>query len=272
MSNFVLSRVESVKIGAVDALEGACTSLGSIREVELTWTAERRYARSSELKNQRIEAEDDATEANFRIVAEEITKENLAYAMGATLESNDVETDGGGGAPTYYTLYVRGFKKDGSAALLHIVKAAIRPEGGLSLNAEQQVLEMNFELFANTAAVDYKLFAITSASADTTAPTVSSVSPADAATGVAVGANVVWTFSEAIMSDDVDAEHFFVFSAAGAVVAGALSYNAATYEVTFNPTSDLAAATGYNAVAVKGIRDLVGNQLAATSATQFTTA
>ena len=105
--------------------------------------------------------------------------------------------------------------------------------------------------------------------ADTTAPTVT-VSPLDSATAVAVDSNVVWTFNEALRASTITADNFMVLDAAtGAVVAGALSYDAAVKVVTFNPTSNLSALTDYIAIATTGVKDLAGNAMAAASITNF---
>lgn len=107
--------------------------------------------------------------------------------------------------------------------------------------------------------------------ADTTVPTVT-VSPVDGATDVAVGSNIVWTFSEAIRESSVTGANFFVLDDTGAEVAGTLSLSTDKTTVTFSPTADLAALTSYTAVATKNVRDLAGNALAANSVTNFTTA
>lgn len=114
--------------------------------------------------------------------------------------------------------------------------------------------------------------AVTVPTADTTAPTVT-VSPLDAATNVAVDANVVWTFNEAIATAGVTAANFFVMKASdGSLVAGALTIDATSKIVTFNPTDNLSAATAYIAICTTNITDAAGNHLAANSVTNFTTA
>lgn len=106
---------------------------------------------------------------------------------------------------------------------------------------------------------------------DTTAPTVA-VSPVDAATGVAVDANIVWTFSEAIQASDVIGANFFVIKSDGSAVAGALSIGTNNTVVTFNPTSNLGAASDYIAIATTNVKNLAGIALAANSVTNFQTA
>lgn len=106
---------------------------------------------------------------------------------------------------------------------------------------------------------------------DTVAPTVSVV-PADAATAVAVTANIVWTFSKAIQAALVTSANFFVTAADGTAIAGVLSIGTNDTVVTFNPTASLAALTAHIAVCTSNVKDNSGNALAANSVTNFTTA
>jgi len=97
--------------------------------------------------------------------------------------------------------------------------------------------------------------------ADTTAPTVTSVSPASAATGVALDSKIIATFSEPIDST--------TFEITG--LAGTVSYNALTKTVTFTPTSPLTANTKYTVTIATDVKDLAGNPLAAPKTWSFTT-
>ena len=105
-------------------------------------------------------------------------------------------------------------------------------------------------------------------SVDTVNPTLVSTSPADNATGVAVGANIVFTFSEAVQagsgdfklcrSDDTLLEDLDV--------TGAVTFSGAT--VTVNPASDLNSLTGYYMkVEATAVDDLTGNSYAGISDT-----
>ena len=115
----------------------------------------------------------------------------------------------------------------------------------------------------------------TSATSDTTAPSVSSFSPADEASSVAIGSNIVVSFSEAIARGT---GNIVVKTAAGVTVA---SYNAASSSnlsiagntLTLNPSADLAAGTSYQVEFAAGsIKDLAGNNYAGTTSYNFTTA
>lgn len=116
---------------------------------------------------------------------------------------------------------------------------------------------------------------LTEGTADTTPPTVSSVSPADAATGVAVGANVVWTMSEDLQAAGVNTGSVMVVKTSdGTNVPGVvtLANAGSSTTVTFNPDSNLTASTDYMAVLTTAVRDLAGNRLASPNVINFTTA
>jgi methionine-rich copper-binding protein CopC len=110
---------------------------------------------------------------------------------------------------------------------------------------------------------------------DTTAPTVSSFSPTDGATGVATSSNIVLTFSEAITRGTGS---LLLKTAAGATIE---TFDAATSNrltlsgstLTIDPTSTLANGTNYYVTLAAGtIKDLAGNSYAGTSTYDFTTA
>jgi phi13 family phage major tail protein len=110
-------------------------------------------------------------------------------------------------------------------------------------------------------------------SPDTTPPTISSVVPADAATGVATSAVIVWTFSEAILASTATSANFLLCTAAGVAKAGTVTINPANTIVTFTPTTALAgSSTVYIATVTTNVKDASGNALAANSVTKFTTA
>lgn len=93
-------------------------------------------------------------------------------------------------------------------------------------------------------------------------------SPADAAVGVAVSANVVLTFSNALRVGAEDA--IILTTAAGVPVACARTIDAARKVVTLNPSSNLGAAAEH-LVIVPGVVDVFGQSLADT-VINFTTA
>lgn len=94
-------------------------------------------------------------------------------------------------------------------------------------------------------------------------------SPVDGATGVAVTADVVLTFSNAL-AGNVENGILLVRADTAAPVAVAKSIDAARKVVTLNPSSNLTAAKQY-LVMLSGIRDIYGQALADT-VVDFTTA
>ena len=108
---------------------------------------------------------------------------------------------------------------------------------------------------------------------DTTPPTISSVTPANNATGVAIGTTVAWVFSEALQPSCVNGGNFaLVKDADGSNVAGTFVQSNGGKTVTFTPSSNLTAAAAYRAIVLTDAVDLAGNHLAAPSVTKFTCA
>ena len=112
---------------------------------------------------------------------------------------------------------------------------------------------------------------------DTVAPTIAIFSPVDASNGVAIGSDIVLTFSEAIeKGSGTIAIHSG--SASGPVVASSDDATSATVTVsgstlTINPTHDLAYGTHYYVTVGEGsIYDAAHNSYAGTTAYDFTTA
>lgn len=113
------------------------------------------------------------------------------------------------------------------------------------------------------------------ATADSTAPTVTSTTPADAATGVSVSADILFDFDEALDLSTVNNTNFILMKSDGTLVSllnSEITYNSTTFVVTINPGSSLSAATAYVAIATRGIKDAAGNRLAAPVVVNFTTA
>ncbi|MGE5284207.1 MAG: Ig-like domain-containing protein [Actinomycetota bacterium] len=112
-------------------------------------------------------------------------------------------------------------------------------------------------------------FTVTAA-ADTTPPTVSSTSPVDNATGVAVNTTVTATFNEPIDPATLTAASFLLRAGVDNVT-GTVSLNPAGTIATFTPSALLADNTTYTATLTTAITDVAGNALAADNVWSFTT-
>jgi hypothetical protein len=110
---------------------------------------------------------------------------------------------------------------------------------------------------------------------DTTAPTVTAVSPAAGATKVSVGATVTATFSEPMNASTVTTTTVTLVRAGTTTpIAAVVTYDSVARRVTLTPSARLASATSYTAT-VKGgsagVKDEAGNPLASDRAWTFTT-
>ena len=105
----------------------------------------------------------------------------------------------------------------------------------------------------------------TVAPADTIAPTASSFSPVDNATGVAVAANLVVNFSEAIKkgTGNLVIKKLSDNSVVETIAATAANVTVSGTQLTINPTADLGQGTDYYVEIVNGaIKDITGNNYA----------
>jgi hypothetical protein len=101
---------------------------------------------------------------------------------------------------------------------------------------------------------------------DTTAPTVSSVSPVVDATDVAVDTVITATFNKAMDSSTITTSSFTLDS-----IAGSVYYDSGTYTATFTPDADLAYDSTYTATLSTAITDVAGNPIATEYSWSFTT-
>lgn len=121
------------------------------------------------------------------------------------------------------------------------------------------------DLAGNAMAANYTWSFTTGAVPDTTPPTVSSTSPANNATGVAVNTAITATFSETMTASTITTA---TFTLSGGVT-GTVTYAGTT--ATFTPSANLAYNTIYTATITTGARDIAGNALTANYSWTFRT-
>jgi hypothetical protein len=111
---------------------------------------------------------------------------------------------------------------------------------------------------------------------DATPPTISTVEPADEATGVGATSNVEAAFSEAMNSSTIDGSTFtLTMQDSTAPVAAQVTYDPVSKKAMLDPEEDLEVDTTYTATlkgGVDGVKDDAGNPLAEDEAWSFTTA
>jgi hypothetical protein len=96
--------------------------------------------------------------------------------------------------------------------------------------------------------------------ADTLPPTVVLTNPGSGATGVSVGTNVSYTFSEQVTGISITTVDL-IETASAQPVAGSVTYDMNTRTATFDPLDQLVPNLGYTGRLLSGITDLEGNAL-----------
>lgn len=104
--------------------------------------------------------------------------------------------------------------------------------------------------------------------ADVSAPTVTARSPAPSASGVAIGTNIVITFSESIAAGSVTASTVRL-KQGSSIISTNRSVSGAT--VTLDPTSNLGSLTTYTVEVTTGVTDLAGIALGSAVVWSFVT-
>jgi hypothetical protein len=110
---------------------------------------------------------------------------------------------------------------------------------------------------------------------DRVPPTVTAITPAAGATGIALASNITATFSEAMTPATVTTATVLLTAAGSATpVAATVTYAAASNSVTLDPSADLTGSVVYT-VTIKGgtagVKDASANPLAADRVATFTT-
>jgi len=118
------------------------------------------------------------------------------------------------------------------------------------------------DLAGNLMAADFGWSFTTAAAPDTAAPRVSSINPANLATGVLLDKRINATFTEAMDPLTIVTANFTVKAGATPVI-GTVAYDALNNIATFSPLALLVPGTVYTATLSAGMTDLAGNALAA---------
>lgn len=148
--------------------------------------------------------------------------------------------------------------------------ATFTPAGNLAPNATYTatittgVMDLTFP--GNALAANYTWSFTTGAGADTAAPTVTLVNPANLATDVPVNKTIAATFSKGM---DPATITNITFTVAG--VPGTVTYDAMSRIATFKSTANFAINTTYTARITTGAKDLAGNALSTNYTWSFTT-
>jgi methionine-rich copper-binding protein CopC len=130
------------------------------------------------------------------------------------------------------------------------------------------------DLAGNALAGNFVLTFTTGTSSDTTAPVVTTTSPADLQTNVAINKTVAATFNESMDPLTITASNVTVTAPGGALVTGTVNYDSPSRIAMFTPSSNFAPNTTFTATirgGANGVKDLSGNSLSSDRVWTFTT-
>ncbi len=187
--------------------------------------------------------------------------------------------------PASFTLSGPGGAVSGTVA--YIGKTAIfKPSGNLAANATYtaSITSGASDLVGNAASSTSWVFS-TGANADSAAPTVSAIAPADNQSNVPIGSTINVSFNEPMDPATMTTANVLV-TAAGADVVGTVAYDINSNTAIFTrinhlvtpvvshatPVSNLEPNTTYSIKVTTGAKDLAGNPLTNTKVWSFTTA
>jgi hypothetical protein len=275
--NLNIAPVDEVWVGAYGAAKGACAATGSVESVELTAKNKANFGTAAKYKGAKVAGYATDPEVGLSIVGDHMSLANIVLEFGATVSGTDILLGSGLVGPmverTIYVdgLFAGGVKKTGHAykAVLPI-NAKLKPVAGA-----QDKWQLDFELlWDDTQASGSEYFSTADLATDTTPPTITATSPADAATGVAKAAGGVIdvTFSEAMNTGDFSAANVVMFrQSTGAPVTLTSIAAQDTGGTIMRLAYPLLTASVVYTVVVADCRDLAGNKLAAPKVFSFTT-
>ncbi|MGZ3456917.1 MAG: Ig-like domain-containing protein [Archangium sp.] len=147
--------------------------------------------------------------------------------------------------------------------------ATFTPSAALAYSTVYTVSLANIQDLSHLALTPTSWSFTTGTAPDTTPPTVTSVSPANGATGVASSDPILVTFSESVDTTSLTGIRLLQVSN-GTYVAGGVTYNSTTRVASLTPTVLLGSLTTYE-VQVNEVKDLAGNVMAAPFTSRFNT-
>ena len=152
--------------------------------------------------------------------------------------------------------------------------ATITPSAPLSNSKTYTISVAGVKDLAGNALAQNFSSTFTTVAADTTAPTINTVSPANGTTNVATSTAITITFSEALNTSTVNTTTIRLLNGSTSVAA-TVTYNASTKTATITPNAALGNSTTYTVSVLggaNGVKDAVGNALAQAFTSTFTTA
>ncbi len=96
---------------------------------------------------------------------------------------------------------------------------------------------------------------------DTTAPTVTSMSPGQESQGIGINTKLTATFSEAMTAGQINGNNFRLTDGGASYIPGSVSYDSTNHIAVFTPSSSLIPSVRYTATIITGTEDLDGSPI-----------
>lgn len=173
--------------------------------------------------------------------------------------------------PSTFTLIPQGGSAVAATVSYSGSVATLTPTASLANNTTYTAtLTTGVQSSGGTALTSNYTWTFTTTAATNPAPTVSSVTPATGATGIAISSTVTATFSEAMNSSTITGSTFTLTPQGGSAIAATVSY--AANVATLTPSAQLANNTTYTATITTGVTSSGGVAIASNYTWTFTTA
>ena len=276
-----LQETNTVKIGAYGAVEGDAVDAGLIKGGVKYTHEEVQYEVKVDqfIGTVKKFITDESLKITLSFVEASLSSFAIAFGYPSSAIVGNKFSFGGKTTVTERSMFVnpKG-PADGNSKL---VLYKVVPTGKTSpayTKEKETLIDVEFDVLVDTSKTAEGRFGyIEQDAADATPPTVALTTPADGGTVTKnTKGTVTWTITEANEVDEnsiVYGATFIILNitvpATASLVAGTISYNAATKVVTFTPTSNWTASDSLQAIVSTGLKDAQGNALAATKIEQF---
>lgn len=282
VSNIVIGTIDSFKVAAYGAAEGAATDVGlTDGGLEVDHTSEEHEV----YVDQHLGPVDVVTikeNMTLKVNVAEASLANMALAMGypSTAVADGTFTFGDkSDIRDYRTIYVN-VKGPGPGTRKFTIHRAKLKAAMAQKYVKDELAFVPVEIIVladTTKTVAERFGTVADVGTDTTAPTVALSAPLDGGTVTKdAKGTVVWTITDAGAMDESTMVYGDTFSiinttvaASAALVPGTIAYNIAAKTVTFTPTNNWTASDTFQAIVTTGLKDAAGNRLAATKIEQF---
>ena len=278
----------TVKVGVYGTAEGACTELGFTEGgIELSNPREYYEKKADQyIGTLGVVKTSERPTVKFSIAEATLDNMRLAWDYPAAALAASVLTAGGNPTATELTLFVNSNSPSGGTRKYEFLKVICISAGTHGIKKDDKtMIEFEFLVMQDTtAAANEQMCIITDSGVDTTAPTIAMTAPADGGE-VAKDARTVVTLT--ITEAGIIDENTLVYGAddgatimilndtvraTTSLVAGVITYDAATKVITFTPDVNWTGSDTLQLIVTTGLSDQAGNHLATTFIGQFSVA